>query len=146
MSDLSILVGTDHTAMDAPNVPTATSPTAPSGPGVVSTGWLAATTTFETAAERKKLGVGLVASLTLHGLLVAVIILLVAVGPSETSKIPEQFIKLVYVQAPGPGGGAEAVRLPRLPSLSRFRSTPRPRRLRWCRPRQYPYRRPRLRN
>ena len=105
MSDVSILVETDHTAMDAPNVPTATSPKGPGGPGVVSAGWLASSTTFESTAERKKLGVGLVASLTLHGLLLAIIVLLLAVGPSETAKIPEQFVKLVYMQDPGPGGG-----------------------------------------
>lgn len=102
---MSILTGTDHTPMDAPHVPTATSEKAPRGPGVVSTGWLAANSTFEPTAERKKLGVGLVASLTLHGVFLAIILALLAVGPTETMKLPEQFVKLVYVQQPGPGGG-----------------------------------------
>ena len=75
------------------------------GPAVVSHGWLSANSTFEHADERK-VGRAMSASVVLHGVLLGVIALVMAIRPpfQEPETPPEKY-DLVFVQAAGPGGG-----------------------------------------
>jgi periplasmic protein TonB len=79
---------------------------ASSGPGVVSHGWLAASTEFGHADERK-MGRAMSASLSLHGVAVLVIALVIAWRPpAEPPTItPREDYELLFVQVEGPGGG-----------------------------------------
>jgi periplasmic protein TonB len=74
------------------------------GPGVVSSGWLAADSTYG-HEKRGRLGAGLGASLALHGALIAIIGLVLASTQTELTDIPDRFANLVFLQVPGPGGG-----------------------------------------
>lgn len=74
------------------------------GPGVVSTGWLAAESTYG-RKERGRLGAGLGASLALHGALLAVLALALASTQTSLEELPDRFANLVFMQVPGPGGG-----------------------------------------
>jgi len=74
------------------------------GPGVVSTGWLAANSTFEHKADQR-LGAGLMASLVLHGVALAIILLAFAIAPQQTLDLSKSVVSLVFMQQPGPGGG-----------------------------------------
>ena len=74
-------------------------------PGVVSSGWLAAHSTFG-QAEQRRLGAGLGASFALHGGLLGILFLIYALTPQSTlDQIPDRFANLVFMQVPGPGGG-----------------------------------------
>src|SRR5262245_8695821 len=74
------------------------------GPGVVSTGWLAANSTFNRKDERR-LSAGLGVSLILHIVVVGGILLAFAVAPTQMQDLTKDVIKLVYLPDPGPGGG-----------------------------------------
>ena len=74
------------------------------GPGVVSSGWLAAESTYG-HEDRGRLGAGLGASLALHGALFAILALVVASTQTELTDLPDRFANLVFLQVPGPGGG-----------------------------------------
>src|SRR5262245_27079671 len=74
------------------------------GPGVVSTGWLAANSTF-TRRDERRLSAGLGASLLLHVVLLGLVLLAFAVAPTQMQDLTKDVIKLVYLQDPGPGGG-----------------------------------------
>jgi len=90
--------------MPTPQV-TPPEPKGSTGPGVVSSGWLASNSVFERKVEQK-LGAGLGASLILHGIFLALIVLYFAVVPQDTrDDLQNQLVHLVYMQDPGPGGG-----------------------------------------
>ena len=74
------------------------------GPGVVSTGWLAADSTYG-RQERGRLGAGLGASLALHGAVLAILGLVFASTQTSLDELPDRFANLVFLQVPGPGGG-----------------------------------------
>lgn len=87
--------------------PPTTPPTLPPGPpGVVSSGWLAAESTFG-QTDQRKVGRALVASLVLHGAGLAVVLFLMTLIPAAvTESAPaRELYNLVFVQAAGPGGG-----------------------------------------
>jgi TonB family protein len=71
---------------------------------VVSTGWLAANSTFG-HQDRGRLGAGLGVSLALHGALVAILFLIYASTQTSLAQLPDRFANLVFLQVPGPGGG-----------------------------------------
>jgi protein TonB len=80
-------------------------PEAPQGPGVVSTGWLAAQSTFEHRDERK-LGRAMASSLVAHGAMLVVILLIFSIQPEQrVLPAPPVNYDIVYLQQPGPGGG-----------------------------------------
>jgi len=83
-------------------VPAAEHP--PTGPGVVSTGWLAANSTYG-HKDQNRLGAGLGASLALHAALILVIGLVVASTQTDLSQVPTNIANIVFLQVPGPGGG-----------------------------------------
>jgi protein TonB len=89
--------------MTAPT-PSQDSSQTPTGPGVVSTGWLAANSTFDVKQERR-LGAGLGASLVLHAIIVSLIIAAFAISPSNPLQAPNQILTFVFLPDPGPGGG-----------------------------------------
>lgn len=70
----------------------------------MSTGWLAANSTFEMKHERR-LGAGLGASMVLHGVVLAVILLAFAISPSNPLQAPNEILTFVFLPDPGPGGG-----------------------------------------
>jgi periplasmic protein TonB len=71
----------------------------------VSTGWLGATSTFTSPAERRR-GPAFAASLMLHGLAVLAVFAFMAWAPKALVEvIPQEKADLVFVQAAGPGGG-----------------------------------------
>ena len=75
------------------------------GPGVVSTGWLAADSSYGDAG-RRRIGAGLGASLALHGAVLGLITLFLAVTQPDTlTQLPKEIINVVFLQQPGPGGG-----------------------------------------
>lgn len=74
------------------------------GPGVVSTGWLAANSQFEHKRENRLMG-GLGASFALHGLLLLILTIALAVAPQQTLDLMKDTVTLVYLPQPGPGGG-----------------------------------------
>ena len=74
------------------------------GPGVVSSGWLAAESSYG-HQQRGRLGAGLGASLALHGALLAILGLVVASTQTPLNELPDRFANLVFLQVPGPGGG-----------------------------------------
>lgn len=74
------------------------------GPGVVSTGWLAADSNYG-HQERGRLGAGLGASLALHGALLGILALVFASTQTSLNELPDRFANLVFLQVPGPGGG-----------------------------------------
>jgi protein TonB len=75
------------------------------GPGVVSTGWLAANSTFEHRDERK-FGPAVLASFAFHGGLLFLAILALSFQP-EAREVPVPPVKydIVFLEQPGPGGG-----------------------------------------
>jgi len=79
---------------------------APQGPGVVSSGWLAAQSTFEHHEDRK-LGPAVVSSVVLHVGLFFLVVLLLSYQPARESlpPPPPPDYDIVYLQEPGPGGG-----------------------------------------
>ena len=89
------------TSEEAP-VPAAEKPH--TGPGVVSTGWLAAESTYG-QKDRGRLGAGLGASLALHGALLGILALALASTQTSLDELPDRFANLVFMQVPGPGGG-----------------------------------------
>ncbi|MCC7007620.1 MAG: energy transducer TonB [Acidobacteria bacterium] len=89
--------------MTAPTTGEGNTPTV-TGPGVVSSGWLAANSTFETRPERR-LGAGLGASMVLHAILLAIIIAAFAISPSNPLQAPNEILTFVFLPDPGPGGG-----------------------------------------
>jgi TonB family protein len=91
--------------METPQVPSPEPVQAAVGPGVVSSGWLATNSVFEHRPEQK-LGMGLGASLILHGIFLALILLYFTVVPQQTrDDLQNQIVHLVYTADPGPGGG-----------------------------------------
>ncbi|MEO6221855.1 MAG: energy transducer TonB [Vicinamibacterales bacterium] len=80
-------------------------PVAP-GPAVVSQGWLAANSSFAHADDRK-MGRALSTSVVLHGVAVALILLVMAIRPParDLQVTPPEKYDLVFVQTVGPGGG-----------------------------------------
>jgi len=73
---------------------------------VVSSGWLAADSTFG-HADQRKVGRALAASLVLHGAGLAIVLFLMTLIPATvTESVPaRELYNLVFVQAAGPGGG-----------------------------------------
>lgn len=85
---------------------TPTTPPVSSGPGVVSHGWLAASSQFD-HADQRKMGRAMSASLGLHGaavLLIAVALTLRPPAPAPEIRPIENY-ELTFVQMEGPGGG-----------------------------------------
>lgn len=76
------------------------------GPGVVSTGWLAANSTFEHKDERH-LGPAAVSSVVFHALLFVAVVALMNYQPEREvlPPLPEPILDLVYIEQTGPGGG-----------------------------------------
>ena len=86
-----------------PQVPSADQPSP--ARGVVSTGWLAANSTFGEGPNRR-LGAGLGVSFALHGGIVAILLIIYALTPQSTiDQLPDRFANIVFMQVPGPGGG-----------------------------------------
>ncbi len=82
-------------------------PTPPSNtPSVVSSGWLGANSTV-TPADSPRRKRAFMASLTLHGLGLFVVLAFMAWAPKSAllQVIPPERVDLVFVQAAGPGGG-----------------------------------------
>jgi protein TonB len=95
------------------------SPSAPltpvTGPGVVSTGWLAEHSTYG-LADNRRVGAGLGVSFALHAGIFAAIFLVFALTPKETlDNLNNQVIKFVFMQDPGPGGGGGGSQAPAPP-------------------------------
>jgi protein TonB len=92
--------------MSSENLPEATvRPALPEGPGVVSSGWLAANSVFEHKAERR-LGRALGASVFSHAAFVAVLMLALFLKPEHAYEPPPTpDYNVVYVRTEGPGGG-----------------------------------------
>jgi periplasmic protein TonB len=78
----------------------------PDRPGVVSSGWLAANSTFTRVDDRRR-GRAFVASLVLHGLGLLGVLAVMAWAPrvaiEQLTRLEK--VDLVFLQAPGPGGG-----------------------------------------
>ncbi len=73
--------------------------------GIVSRGWLAANSTF-TRKDDRPVGRALAASMVLHGVGLAVVLLLMSMVPERVSEpAPLEKYDLVFVQTTGPGGG-----------------------------------------
>lgn len=78
------------------------------GPGVVSSGWLAANSVFERRDEKflSRISGASAISLGLHAVLAAIILFILAVRPiTEAFQDPTPDPKMVYLQQAGPGGG-----------------------------------------
>jgi protein TonB len=73
---------------------------------VVSSGWLAAETTFG-QTDQRKVGRALAASLALHGVGLAIVLFLMTLIPAAVTQStpPREQYNLVFVKAEGPGGG-----------------------------------------
>jgi protein TonB len=71
--------------------------------GVVSTGWLAANSTFDRQAERR-LGGAVGTSVAVHGVLIALAVFL-TMKPEVVTKPIEHMRVVLLQQPPGPGGG-----------------------------------------
>ena len=89
-------MSTPDVQVSAPEIPV-------SGRGVVSSGWLAANSTYG-QQQPGRLGAGLGASLALHGLLVVILALVFASTQTDLQQLPDKFA-MVFLQVPGPGGG-----------------------------------------
>ncbi|HUF48375.1 MAG TPA: energy transducer TonB [Vicinamibacterales bacterium] len=95
------------------------------GPGVVSSGWLAAQSAFD-RRDARRLGPALWASVGGHGALVGLLVLAVMYQPErtvETPVVPDY--KLVFIHQPGPGGGGGGSPTP-APPRPRDLEIPRP--------------------
>jgi len=92
--------------MSAEHLTPATVPSAPNqGPGIVSTGWLAADSVFEHRGERK-LGRAMSASVVTHVAFVAALMLGMLLQPERSyDPAPEPEYNVVFVRTEGPGGG-----------------------------------------
>lgn len=91
--------------MSTPQTPMPSVEQTAAAPGVVSSGWLAANSSYG-AEPPRRLGAGLGASLALHGALLGILLLVYALTPqSAIDQIPDRFANLVFMQVPGPGGG-----------------------------------------
>ena len=90
--------------MSTPHVQASAPETPASGRGVVSSGWLAANSTYA-QQQRGRLGAGLGASLALHGVLIVILALAYASTQTDLDELPNKFANLVFLQVPGPGGG-----------------------------------------
>jgi protein TonB len=101
---MGILSETGQIAMNVPETPTPAPTKTATGPGIVSSGWLAAESTFG-QADKRRLGAGLGVSLALHAGLFGLLILAFAVAPDDSLNNAKQFVQLVFLQQPGPGGG-----------------------------------------
>ena len=102
---MGILSNISRMPMQTPPVTPPESNGSTVGPGVVASGWLATNSVFEHKVEQK-LGAGLGASLILHGIFLALIVLYFTVVPQDTREdLQNQLVQLVYVQDPGQGGG-----------------------------------------
>ena len=85
--------------------PNTTGTSASGAVGIVSSGWLAANSTFETG-QKRKIGRAMFTSLALHGGLFAALILALTVVPQEIVKTQDPLeYKFVYLPEPGKGGG-----------------------------------------
>jgi protein TonB len=93
-------------AMSAPESPDVTASAAPQASrGIVSSGWLAAETTFD-PPDRRKMARAMVTSLVSHGLLFFVIIAVMSIKPAvDLLTKNDELPKFVFLQDPGPGGG-----------------------------------------
>lgn len=89
----------------SPTDSTKSEPERHEGPGVVSTGWLAAQSTFEHRDERK-LGPAFLGSAVFHVGLLFLAILALSFQP-EAREVPVTPVKydIVFLEQPGPGGG-----------------------------------------
>lgn len=79
----------------------------PSGPGVVSAGWLAADSMFGTQDHRAKRAFGAsLATIALHvGFLLLAVIVFTTTAIQEQPQEPLEIPRVVYLQEKGPGGG-----------------------------------------
>jgi len=83
-------------------------------PGIVSSGWLAANSTF-TRKDDRPVGRAFMVSMLLHGVGLAVVVLLMSMVPERVFEpAPPEKYDLVFVRtvAPGGGGGGGGNRLP----------------------------------
>lgn len=96
--------------------PTPQGPGPAAQPGIVSTGWLAANSTFEHKDDRKLFG-AFGASLALHGGFLLLAILALSVKPVREIVAPPPIDQklVVHLQAPGPGGGGGGAPAPAAP-------------------------------
>lgn len=102
---MGILSDTSRMPMETPPVPLPDASKGTVGPGVVASGWLAASSSFDHKAEQK-LGAGLGVSLVLHVIFFTLVVLYFAVVPQDTrDQLQNQIVHLVYTADPGPGGG-----------------------------------------
>jgi TonB family protein len=91
--------------MSTPETQAAAAGKPEAGPGVVSSGWLAADSTYG-QPQHRRLGAGLGVSFALHGAIVAILLVAYALTPQSTlDELPDRFANLVFLQVPGPGGG-----------------------------------------
>ncbi len=93
-------------APTSPNTPPEGGPGQPTGPAVVSHGWLAANSTFE-HADGRHMGRAFTTSMVVHGLAVVLLFVIMSLKPADEAPKytpPEQY-NLVFVQSVGPGGG-----------------------------------------
>ena len=91
--------------MTVEKTPVSDSGGATQGPGVVSSGWLAANSVYE-HNQKTKIGRAMMTSLALHGGFFALLILVLTVVPQEVVKTldPMEY-KVVFLPEPGKGGG-----------------------------------------
>ncbi|HUF48374.1 MAG TPA: energy transducer TonB [Vicinamibacterales bacterium] len=82
-----------------------TPPRLAEGPGVVSSGWLAAQSIFE-HRDQRRLGPAMWASFGGHGAILLMLILAVMYRPEHVAEPPPvPDYKVVFIHQPGPGGG-----------------------------------------
>jgi protein TonB len=108
---MGILTGASAAPMPTPEMPTGTPAPAPStavGPGVVSSGWLAANSVYDQGdpAFRKRARNAQLTSLGVHGVLVVLFLISITRAVIETAEeVPPMKFDIIYLQTPGPGGG-----------------------------------------
>jgi protein TonB len=90
--------------MNSQQFPTPVSVTSQPARGVVSTGWLAAESTYG-QTDHRRLGAGLSVSLGLHAAVFGAMFLAFALAPEATINKANEIVQMVFLQQPGPGGG-----------------------------------------
>lgn len=103
---MSILFGTSPVPMVASDNLSPASPT-PSGavmPGIVSAGWLGASSVNEVPGP--KMGRAFSTSVIVHGILLALILVAISIKPAvDLLTKNDDKVNVVFLQQPGPGGG-----------------------------------------
>jgi protein TonB len=108
---MGILTEASAAPMPTPEMPTGTpepAPTTAVGPGVVSSGWLAANSVFDQAdpAFRKRSRNAQLTSFGIHGVILVLFLITITRAASViTDEVTPIKFDIVYLQTPGPGGG-----------------------------------------